>query len=227
MVRHCLCRGSSGRSYSASDVASYVDKDHRTAVFAAVALGLLSVLGLLLLLAGLRERLAEGDSLTATVFWSASVLSVAGFAIGWVTVLTVPISRAYGGTSVVVIDPVLTYTITEIGWVIMFAVGGTFLGVALDHGGDRSGPCIPCLAALVHTRGRRDRARITRLDPVFRAPYLGGHRQPLAARLRTLQYQPVQPDRLAHQCLCDSAGQTDEDLPGPIGWLTVPQARTH
>lgn len=120
-----------GGSYAASDVASYVNKDHRTAVFVAVALGVLSVLGLLLLLAGLRERLAGSDSLTGTVFWSASVLSVAGFAIGWVTVLTVPIARAYGGVTVVVIDPVLTYTITEIGWVIMFAVGGTFLGVAL------------------------------------------------------------------------------------------------
>ncbi len=120
-----------GGSYSASDVAGYVEKDHRTAVFVAVALGLLSVFGLLLLLAGLRERLGGGVSLTATVFWSASLLSLAGFAIGWVTVLTVPIARAFGGTSVVVIDPALTYTITEIGWVIMFGVGGTFLSVAL------------------------------------------------------------------------------------------------
>jgi hypothetical protein len=120
-----------GGGYSASDVASFVDKDHRTAIFVAVALGLLSVLGLLLLLAGLRERVSGGDSLTATVFWSASLLSVAGLAIGWVTVLTVPISRAFGGSTIVVIDPALTYTITEIGWVIMFAVGGTFLGVAL------------------------------------------------------------------------------------------------
>ena len=120
-----------GGSYSASDVANFVAKDHRTAVFVAVALGLLSALGLLLLLAGLRERVSGGGSLTATVFWSASILSVTGFAIGWMTVLTVPISRAYGGSSLVVIDPVLTYTITEIGWVIMFAIGGTFLGVAL------------------------------------------------------------------------------------------------
>lgn len=120
-----------GGTYSASDVADFVAKDHRTAVFVAVALGLLSVLGLLLLLAGLRERVSGGESLTATVFWSASLLSVTGFAIGWVTVLTVPISRAFGGGSLVVIDPPLTYTIAEIGWVVMFAVGGTFLGVAL------------------------------------------------------------------------------------------------
>jgi hypothetical protein len=120
-----------GGSYSASDVADYVAKDHRTAVFVAVGLGLLSVFGLLLLLAGLRERISGGESLGATVYWSASLLSVTGFAIGWVTVLTVPISRAFGGTTVVVIDPTLTYTITEIGWVIMFAVGGTFLGLAL------------------------------------------------------------------------------------------------
>jgi hypothetical protein len=120
-----------GGSYSASDVADFVKEDHRTAVFVAVALGLLSVLGLLLLLAGLRERVSGGDSLIATVYWSASMLSVTGFAIGWVTVLTVPIARAFGGSSVVVIDPALTYTIAEIGWVIMFAVGGTFLGVAL------------------------------------------------------------------------------------------------
>ncbi len=123
--------GAPGGTYSASDVADFVAKDHRTAVFVAVALGLLSTLGLLLLLAGLRERVSSGDSLTATVFWGASMLSVTGFAVGWVTVLTVPIARAFGGTSVVVIDPKVTYTITMIGWVIMFAVGGTFLGVAL------------------------------------------------------------------------------------------------
>jgi hypothetical protein len=54
-----------------------------------------------------------------------------GFAIGWVTVMTVPVSKAFGGSTMVVIDPRVTYTITEIGWQIMFAVGGTFLGVAL------------------------------------------------------------------------------------------------
>jgi hypothetical protein len=69
------CCGSSLRSsrilreetYSASDVADFVAKDHRTSVFITIALGLLSVLGLLLLLAGFRERIADRDSLTATV----------------------------------------------------------------------------------------------------------------------------------------------------------------
>jgi hypothetical protein len=112
-------------------------------VFIAILFGLLSVLGLLLLLAGLRERIAGGDSLTASVFWSASLLSLTGFAIGWVTVTTVPVSKAFGGSTIVVIDPKVAYTITEIGWQIMFAVGGTFLGVALIASAVRSTQAIP------------------------------------------------------------------------------------
>jgi hypothetical protein len=120
-----------GGTYSASDVADFVDKGHRVAVFVSVPLGLVSVFGLLLLLAGLRDRLPSPESLSSTVYWSASLLSVVGFAIGWVTVLTVPIARAFGGTTLVVIAPTVTFVISEIGWAIMFAVGGTFLGVAL------------------------------------------------------------------------------------------------
>ena len=118
-----------GGSYSASDVADYVAKDHRVSVFIALVLGLLSVLGLLLLLVGLRERVG-GDSFLANVCSGTSLVAVTSFAVGWVTALAVPLAMAYGGSSVV-IDPKVTFVIAEVGWSVMFGVGGTFLGLTL------------------------------------------------------------------------------------------------
>ena len=120
-----------GGTYDASSVADFVAKDHRTSVFIALFLGLLSVLGLLLLLVGLRERVAGGDSFLASVFSTTGLVSVTAFAIGWVTVYSVPVAIAYGGSNEVVIDPKLTYVLAQAGWVIMFGVGGTFLGLTL------------------------------------------------------------------------------------------------
>src|SRR5262245_45003857 len=81
-----------GGDYSASSVADFVASDQTTAVCIGLALGLLSALGLMLLLIGLRERL-DDDSLSASVFRGAGMLAVAGFAIGWVVVVAVPISK--------------------------------------------------------------------------------------------------------------------------------------
>jgi len=48
-----------------------------------------------------------------------------------VTVFSVPVAIAYGGSNEVMIDPKVTYVLAQVGWVIMFGVGGTFLGLTL------------------------------------------------------------------------------------------------
>ena len=119
-----------GGTYSASDVADYVAKGHRTSIFIATAFGLLSALGLLLLLVGLRERIG-GSSFLSDLFWGTSLVSVTAFAIGVVAWFVVPISIAIGGSSSVVIDPTVTYVILQVGGTIMFGVGAVFLGLTL------------------------------------------------------------------------------------------------
>jgi hypothetical protein len=118
-----------GGGYDASSIADYVAKGHRTSVFVALALALLGVLALLVLLVGLRDRLAE-RSLLASVFSATSLVSITGFAIGWAAWLTPPLAIAIGGSSVL-IDPKVTYVILQVGGIIVFGIGGIFLGVTL------------------------------------------------------------------------------------------------
>ena len=119
-----------GGTYSASDIADYVAKGHQKGVITGFGLALLSVLGLILLLAGLRERVGQG-SLLANVFSTTSLVSIAAFAIGWAAWLGPPLAIAIGGSRSVIIDPTVTYVVLQIGGVIIFGVAGTFLGLTL------------------------------------------------------------------------------------------------
>ena len=119
-----------GGTYSAADIADYVAKGHQTGIFLGFGLALFSVLGLILLLVGLRERIGEG-SLLANVFSTTTLVSIAAFAIGWAAWLSPPLAIAIGGSSSVVIDGRVTYVVLQIGGVIIFGVAGTFLGVTL------------------------------------------------------------------------------------------------
>jgi hypothetical protein len=119
-----------GGTYSAADIADYVAKDHQKGVVLGLGLALLSVLGLLLLLVGLRERLAEG-SFVANVFSTTSLVSIVAFAIGWAAWLGPPLAIAIGGSRSVIIDPTVTYVVLQIGGVIIFGVAGIFLGLTL------------------------------------------------------------------------------------------------
>ena len=64
-----------GGNYKASDIADFIATGHRPAVFVSVYLMLLSAVGLLVLLARLRESIAAGSR--ETLFWSFSVAAVA------------------------------------------------------------------------------------------------------------------------------------------------------
>jgi hypothetical protein len=118
-----------GGSYSEKDMADYVAKGHQTSILIASVLALLGVLGLLLLVTGLRERVGPGSFLS-DVYAGTSLVAVAGFAIGWLAWLAVPLAKTIGGSAVVV-DPRIGYVILQVGGVVVFGVGGIFLGVTL------------------------------------------------------------------------------------------------
>jgi hypothetical protein len=121
-----------GGTYKASDAAKYVAKGHHVAVFASVYVLLLAVLGLLLLLAYLRELLsaAPDGERVARIFWAMGIGAATSFAIGWAIVLGNAIAHAFGGSGVVV-DPAVTYLASELGFSVVFGPAAILLGFAL------------------------------------------------------------------------------------------------
>jgi hypothetical protein len=117
-----------GGSYSASYVADYLAPGHRAAAIAALLLALLGVVGLVCLLAHLRE--AIDGTLAASVFWGAGLAGAACFAAGAAVIAGQVIAHWEGG-SAVVIAPALTYLISEVGVVMIFGAGAILLGLAL------------------------------------------------------------------------------------------------
>jgi hypothetical protein len=121
-----------GGTYRASDAVKYVAKGHHVAVFASVYVLLLAVLGLLLLLAYLRDLLsaAPDGERVARIFWAMGIGAATSFAIGWAIVLGNAIAHAFGGSGVVV-DPAVTYLASELGFSVVFGPAAILLGFAL------------------------------------------------------------------------------------------------
>jgi hypothetical protein len=121
-----------GGTYKASDAVKYVAKGHHVAVFASVYVLLLAVLGLLLLLAYLRDLLsaAPDGERVARIFWAMSIGAATSFAVGWAIVLGNAIAHAFGGSGVVV-DPAVTYLASELGFSVVFGPAAILLGFAL------------------------------------------------------------------------------------------------
>ena len=71
-----------GGTYKASDAVKYVAKGHHVAVFVAAYLFLIAVLGLLFLLAYLRDLISggPGGERTARIFWGTGVAAATSFA---------------------------------------------------------------------------------------------------------------------------------------------------
>ena len=111
-----------GGTYKASDVADYVRSGHRPLVFLGAYLGALGVVGLVFLLARLRELIA--DELRARVFWGLGLAAAGALSAGIALTAAVPISMGYGGKDVIV-APATTFVFSESGWVIM--TGGCIL----------------------------------------------------------------------------------------------------
>jgi hypothetical protein len=121
-----------GGTYKASDAMKYVGKGHHVAVFASVYVLLLAVLGLLFLLAYLRDLIsaAPNGERTARIFWAMGIGAATSFAVGWAIVLGNAIAHAFGGSGVVV-DPAVTYLASELGFSVVFGPAAILLGFAL------------------------------------------------------------------------------------------------
>src|SRR5512133_562824 len=121
-----------GGTYKASGAAKYVAKGHHVAVIASVYVLLLAVLGLLLLLAYLRDLLsaAPDGERVARIFWAMGIGAATSFAVGWAIVLGNAIAHAFGGSGVVV-DPAVTYLASELGFSVVFGPAAILLGFAL------------------------------------------------------------------------------------------------
>ena len=120
-----------GGNYSASGVATYLSRGHRIPEIIVFHLALLGLLGLIVLLAQLREAIgAAGNLRAAQVVWGAGVASVASFAIGWGIVGGQVVAHLEGGRAIS-ISPAVTYLLSEIGVVFIFGCGAILLGFAL------------------------------------------------------------------------------------------------
>jgi hypothetical protein len=117
-----------GGGYSAHDAANYVTSGHRPVVFVSMYLILVTGIGLLLLLARLREAILGGRS---RVFWGLGVAAVSAWIVGYALVVATPASYAFGGASNLHLTNDVIYVLSESGWAIMYGAGGTLLGCAL------------------------------------------------------------------------------------------------
>ena len=118
-----------GGNYKASDIADFIAKGHRPAVFVSVYLVLLSAVGLLLLLARLRESIGEGSR--ATLFWGFSVGAVSSWLVGYAIAVSPSVALAFSGGKLHSLSAPVAYTFSEAGWAAMFGAGGLLLGCAL------------------------------------------------------------------------------------------------
>ena len=121
-----------GGNYSASNVADYLARGHRVAVIVVTHLALLGVLGLICLLAQLRETIsaAPENRRAGSIVWGTGLAAAASFAIGWGVVGGQVIAHLEGGSQIAV-PPAITYLISEIGVMFIFGCGPILLGFAL------------------------------------------------------------------------------------------------
>jgi hypothetical protein len=121
-----------GGNYSASKVADYLAHGHRVTVIVAMHLGLLGVLGLICLLAHLREAISvvPENRRAGSIVWGTGLAAAASFAIGWGVAGGQVIAHLEGGSDIVV-PSAITYLISEVGVVFTFGSGAILLGFAL------------------------------------------------------------------------------------------------
>lgn len=117
-----------GGTYSAHDAADYVTSGHRPVVFISMYLVLVAAVGLLLLLARLRQAI-EGNR--SSLFWALGVASVTAWVVGYALVIGVPAAYSFGGASNLHLGTDVIYVLSETGWAVMYGAGGTLLGCAL------------------------------------------------------------------------------------------------
>jgi hypothetical protein len=120
-----------GGSYSASSVSSYLAHGHRVVVLVITHLALVGVLGLVALLAYLRDAISVRleNRAAGNIVWGAGLVAAASYAIGWAVIGGQVVAHLEGGT--IAIPAPLTYLISEIGVMFIFGAGSIMLGFAL------------------------------------------------------------------------------------------------
>lgn len=132
MIVGLLVANPPGGTYSASDSIKYLASGHRVALFVALYLGAIAVLGLVCLLGYLRNAAAfqPGGELMARTFWAAGLAAAASFLVGGGIEVGPGLAHIYGGHHLT-ISPQVTYVISEVGAILLFGVGPILLGLAL------------------------------------------------------------------------------------------------
>lgn len=124
--------GAPGGSYYETDVANYIGIGHLPTVIVTGYLALFGVLGLICLLAYLREVIATQPerSMAANIFWGAGLASAASFAVGWGLLTGIAVAAAEGGSAASV-SHATTYVLSDSTLNVLYGSGGIFLGFAL------------------------------------------------------------------------------------------------
>jgi hypothetical protein len=118
-----------GGNYDASTVANFVARGHAVAAIVATHLALLGVLGLICLVAQLRDALPESRR-AGSIVWGTGIAAAASFAIGWGVVGGQVLAHLEGGSRIAIPAPI-TYLISEVGVMFIFGCGAILLGFAL------------------------------------------------------------------------------------------------
>jgi hypothetical protein len=121
-----------GGSYVASEVMNYVATNHYSAAVVSLFLQLLGLLGLICLLAYLREAISvtPGNQLAASVFWGAGLAAAASFAVGEGIDAAQPMVLGLAG-SALSIAPATIYLIYIVGLDIILGPAAMLMGFAL------------------------------------------------------------------------------------------------
>ena len=121
-----------GGSYDESTVAEYVKISHFPTVVLTGYLAILGVVGLICLLAYLREFIGATPDrhLAASIFWGLTLASAASFAVSWGLVTGIALAAAEGGSAASTSHPV-TYVLSDTFLNVFFGSGGIMLGFTL------------------------------------------------------------------------------------------------
>jgi MFS family permease len=118
-----------GGDYSVSTIVDYTAKGHRASVFLSLYLVLIGAVGLVLLVARLRDAVTDGRR--ASLFWALGVAAATAWVAGYALVVSVPAAYAFGGGKDLVLTNGVVYAFAEAGWAVMYGAGGILLGCAL------------------------------------------------------------------------------------------------
>jgi hypothetical protein len=124
--------GAPGGNFVEADVANYIGVGHFPTVVVTGYLALLAVVGLICLLAYLREAIAaqRDRTMAANIFWGVGLASAASFAVGWGLLTGIAVAAAEGGSSASVPHSV-TYVLSDTMINVLFGSGAILLGFAL------------------------------------------------------------------------------------------------